>query len=140
MARCLIIEDSSTVSGILADILDELGQLVDTASGPATAMDKCREGLPDLVLLDWDLPDLGALDFLRDLHAESPDNKPLIILMATENDPRQFALARAAGAPYHILKPFDVPTIRSALRKAGVLSVLDHARPAPASDLRSALG
>ena len=53
-----------------------------------------------MVLLDWDLPSMGALDFLRGVGNMPEEEKPAIILCATENDPQQFTLAKAAGAAH----------------------------------------
>jgi two-component system chemotaxis response regulator CheY len=49
------------------------------------------------------------------------EEKPTVILCATENDPQQFTLAKAAGAAHHILKPFDKTAIASKLTEIGVL-------------------
>jgi two-component system chemotaxis response regulator CheY len=115
MARCLVVDDSEVIRGIAADILTGLGHDVTEAEdckGAVTA----SSGV-DVVFLDWDLPAMGALDFLR--AAAGMEERPVIILCAAENDPRQFALARAAGAPLHVLKPFDVGTLAAAMRQAG---------------------
>ncbi|GGY40210.1 response regulator [Parvularcula lutaonensis] len=120
MARSVVIEDSSRVRGIAIELLGRLGI---EAEGIATAKEGASfliEYKPDLVLLDWDLPKLGALDILTAMAEAALSPKPKVILMATENDPKQFALARAAGAARYILKPFDADDLRAALRGAGV--------------------
>ena len=64
---------------------------------------------------------MGALDFLRGA-AELPDeNKPVIVLCATENDHQQFTLAKAAGAAHHVLKPFDKQAVQAAFVEAGLI-------------------
>lgn len=116
MARCLVVDDSEVVRGIASDILHELGHEALEAEDCPRAVTACEAGV-DVVFLDWDLPAMGALDFLR--AAASMEPRPVIVLCATENDERQFALARSAGAPYHLLKPFDPGTIAAAMRQAG---------------------
>lgn len=121
MKTCLIVEDSNVVSEIALRILTDLsieGREVETA---AAALAVCGEKKPDVVLLDWDLPQLGALDFLRGVAAMEPEKRPLIVLCATENDPQQFTLAKAAGAAHYLLKPFDRQSIEAKMIEIGVL-------------------
>lgn len=116
MASCLVIDDSESVREVAAELLSALGHNVVEAETAADGIAACADGV-DLVLLDWDLPSLGALDFLRG--AADLTARPTIILSATENDVRQFGLARAAGAGFHVLKPFDPETLAAALAAAG---------------------
>jgi|GEM_PF-816855 len=118
---CLIVDDSDVIREIAERIVIDLGLNAGQAENAAEAVDYCREHAPEAVLLDWDLPSMGALDFLRGAAELAPENKPEIILCATENDPEQFTLAKAAGAAYHILKPFDKPMIEEKLREIGLL-------------------
>ena len=104
---CLVVDDSSVIREIAIRIIADLGFETGEASDAAAAIEYCRANKPALVLLDWDLPSMGALDFLKAAAEFSPEEKPKIILSATENDPQQFMLAKAAGAAHHVLKPFD---------------------------------
>lgn len=121
MKSVLIVEDSSLVREIAARIVKDLGLESLEAETPAAAIDMCKAKLPDAILLDWDLPNFGALDLLHGVGVIGADPRPAIILLATENDPQQFTLARAAGAGFHILKPFERQSIAAALVEAGVM-------------------
>lgn len=128
MKTVVVVEDSKVVREIAARILRELGleaREFETASG---ALDFCRGAKPDAVFLDWDLPSLAALDFLRGAGEFAPEMRPVIVLCATENDHQQFRLARAAGAAHYILKPFDSSAIAEKLAEIGVIDA------PPASD------
>ena len=119
---CLIVDDSDVVREIAARIVADLGFAAIQAETAGDAADRCEQSDIAVVLLDWDLPSMGALDFLRAV-AELPDGKkPKIILCATENDPQQFTLAKAAGAAHHVLKPYDRDSIEAALAEVGVIS------------------
>jgi two-component system chemotaxis response regulator CheY len=122
MKNVVVVEDSAIMREISVRILKELGVEAREATESAFAVEMCREKKPDAVLLDWDLPQFGALDFLRGVGALPSEQRPLIILVATENDHQQFALARAAGAAHHILKPFDAPTLKAKLAEIGVIA------------------
>lgn len=121
MKTCLIVEDSSVIREIALRILADLSIEAKETETAAAALDFCRETKPDVVLLDWDLPLLGALDFLRGAADLLPEQRPVIVLCATENDPQQFTLAKAAGAAHYLLKPFDKKTIEAKLVEIGLI-------------------
>ncbi|NNU14813.1 response regulator [Parvularcula sp. ZS-1/3] len=119
MSKCLVIEDSERVREVLSDIVGKLGLDVETASSAAEGLETIAVDEPDVILLDWDLPKLGALDLLAGLADRGASRRPAVILLATENEPKQFALARAAGASHYVLKPYDLDTIAGALQGCG---------------------
>ncbi len=130
MKTCLIVEDSSIVREIAVRILRELCVEPREAETAERGIEFCKNKKPDAVLLDWDLPSMGALDFLRGVAALPQEARPPIVLVATENDHQQFTLARAAGAAHHILKPFDFETVARKLAELGVVKEAGGARAA----------
>lgn len=124
---CLVVDDSEVIREIAVRIMADLGVEAAEAENAASAVEYCREKTPGVVLLDWDLPAMGALDFLRGAGELPPDEKPEIILCATENDLQQFTLAKAAGAAHYILKPFDKRIIELKLQEVGLLAGGDEA-------------
>lgn len=133
MKTCLVLEDSELIREIASRILKELAVAPSEAESAAKALDQCRASKIDAVMLDWDLPAMGALDFLRGAAELSAEQKPVIILCATENDPQQFTLAKAAGAAHYLLKPFDKDSVAAKLAEIGLIegaSVAPATRPA----------
>lgn len=118
---CLIVDDSDLIREIASRIMRKFDLVTKEAATAVDAIEQCSESAIDAVLLDWDLPGLGALDFLRGVGDMPADQKPVIILCATENDPQQFTLAKAAGAGFHVLKPFDHHSMEIVLKEAGIL-------------------
>ena len=118
---CLVVDDSEIIREIAMRIITDLGLKAAQAQNAPTAVDFCKEHTPAVVFLDWDLPSMGALDFLRGAGKFDDDKKPTIILCATENDPQQFTLAKAAGAAHHVLKPFDKTVIAEKLAEIGLI-------------------
>lgn len=118
---CLVIDDSPVIREIAMRILTDLGLEAPEADNAAVAVEYCDEKGADAVLLDWDLPSMGALDFLRGISQLSPEKRPVIILCATENDPQQFTLAKAAGAAHYVLKPFDKLSLETKLQDIGLI-------------------
>jgi len=119
MAHCVVVDDSSRIRQIITALLNEIGFTTDEAASPEAALKLLAQTKPDLILLDWDLPKLGSLDVLTGT-AEVALPRPLTIIMAAENDAKQFALAKAAGASTFLLKPFDRHSFFDALRGAGL--------------------
>ncbi|MAW80517.1 MAG: two-component system response regulator [Parvularcula sp.] len=123
---CLIVDDSELIREIAERIILDLGLEAEGAADAAAAIEICREKKPAAVFLDWDLPSMGALDFLREA-ASLEGERPAIILCATENDHQQFTLAKAAGAAHHILKPFDKGAVAAKLAEIGIIDPLAQA-------------
>ena len=72
------------------------------------ALEVCRQvPAPDLIILDWHLPVMGAMEFLGALRMSGTGKRPYIIYCTTENDPTDIARAFAAGADDYFIKPFD---------------------------------
>ncbi|GJL91073.1 response regulator [Hyphococcus sp.] len=117
---CLVVDDSELIREIAMRIITDLGLEAEGAAGASAAIDFCKDNKPAVVFLDWDLPSMGALDFLREA-ATLEGDRPAIILCATENDHQQFVLAKAAGAAHHILKPFDKGALAAKLAEIGLI-------------------
>ncbi len=124
MATGLVIEDSDSVRCILVDILHEADVVAEEAQGPGRAIDLCKDGHFDVIFLDWDLPCHGALDFLKDIARLELAKRPPIILCAATHNPDELALAKAIGANFHLLKPYDPASVRAALHKSGVMNAV----------------
>ena len=135
MKTCLIVEDSDVIREIAVRILADLSVDAKEAGTAAAGLEFCRQAKADVVLLDWDLPSLGALDFLRGAAELPQEQRPAIILCATENDPQQFTLAKAAGASYYLLKPFDRQSVEAKLAEIGIVegATISDAKSARAS-------
>ncbi|MGD9799894.1 MAG: response regulator [Parvularculaceae bacterium] len=136
MKTCLIVEDSSLIREIALRILTDLKIEAKEAESAALALEQCRASKPDAVLLDWDLPSFGALDFLRGISELPQEERPTIILCATENDPQQFTLAKAAGAAHYVLKPFDRETLSAKFSEIGLIDAGALPEPRPVQSAR----
>lgn len=130
MKTCLIVEDSETVRHILTQLVEEAGYHTLQAANAAEALDVTAAAQPEIVFLDWDLPGLEALDYLRGAAEADLEDAPHIVLCAMENDAQQFALARSAGARFHMIKPYDKRDVRS------VLGLIDQQERLDLEDMR----
>jgi len=118
---CLVVDDSRVVRKVARRILEAHGCLVSEAGDGQQALDACRAGLPDFVLLDWNMPVMDGITFLRALRGEFGPDNPTVIFCTTENDMAHIEMAIASGAQEYIMKPFDEEILMSKLDQAGLL-------------------
>ena len=108
MNRCLVIDDSSVIRKVARHILEGVHFNVSEAENGEEALLQCSKlPTPDVILLDWHLPVLGAIEFLNRLRSTAAGRRPYVIYCTTENDPDDIARAHAAGANDYLLKPFS---------------------------------
>jgi two-component system chemotaxis response regulator CheY len=118
---CLIVDDSRVVRKAIRQILEDNGFGVEEAEDGARALTVCRARLPDAILLDWNMPVMSGIEFLRALRAEfGPDNPP-VLFCTRENEMRFVEEAIAAGAQEFIMKPFDADIIKGKFEQIGLL-------------------
>lgn len=121
MKRCLIVDDSRVVRKVAGRIVRDLQFEVVEAGDGAEALQHCRETMPDAVLLDWNMPVMNGLDFLRALRREDNGSMPIVVFCSTENDHEHISEAIRTGANEFIMKPFDSNVIASKFAEAGLL-------------------
>jgi two-component system chemotaxis response regulator CheY len=104
---CLIVDDSSLVRKIARKIFAGLGFEVDEAENGQIALEKCLSHMPEVVLLDWNMPVMDGLEFLKSLRRTEGGRAPAVIFCTTETDVEHIQRALANGANEYLMKPFD---------------------------------
>ncbi|MEE9379849.1 MAG: response regulator [Hyphomonadaceae bacterium] len=122
MKRCLIVDDSRVVRKVASRIVKDLSFEIVEACDGAEALNHCREQMPDAVLLDWNMPVMNGLDFLRALRREEGGKDPVVVFCSTENDPDHISEAVRSGADEFIMKPFDAEIIESKFAEVGLVA------------------
>jgi two-component system, chemotaxis family, chemotaxis protein CheY len=108
MKFCLLVEQSDVIRKIAKHLLEEEHYLVVEADNGKTALDLFKRGAPDLILLDWQVQNIGALEFLVQIQPLLDESKSTrIIYCTTENDPIVISKALNAGATDILMKPFN---------------------------------
>lgn len=102
-------------------ILEQLDFEVEEAVDGQEALDCCMRDMPDAVLLDWNMPVMDGLEFLRQLRQSEDGKEPVVVFCSTENDLAQIREAIDAGANEYIMKPFDKEIIETKFTQVGLL-------------------
>jgi two-component system chemotaxis response regulator CheY len=120
MRSCLVVDDSKVIRKVARHILETLDFTVDEAEDGREALTRCDQSMPDVVLLDWNMPVMGGMEFLRTLRQKSYESQPKVVFCTTENDSAHIRAAIEAGADEYVMKPFDRETLASKLQIVGV--------------------
>jgi len=118
---CLIVDDSRVVRQVARRILQGLNFAVEEAVDGHLALDVCQRGMPAAILLDWNMPVLNGIDFLRSLRAMEGGEAPVVVFCTTMSDIRHIQEALGAGANDYIMKPFDAELLQEKFAQLGLL-------------------
>ena len=121
MKTCLVVDDSRVIRKVARRILEDLRFRVEEAGDGLEALTACRRQMPEAILLDWNMPVMNGIDFLRQLRKERGGETPIVVFCTTENDVDHISEAIKAGANEYIMKPFDGDILHSKFVEAGIL-------------------
>ena len=119
--RVLVVDDSALVRRIARRMLEELGFTVAESVDGAAALKACAEGMPDCVLLDWNMPEMNGIEFLRNLRKEPAGATPIVIFCTSEDSFDNITEALEAGANEYIMKPFSRDIIEAKFYEVGLI-------------------
>jgi len=119
--HCLVVDDSRVIRKIAIRMLENLGITSSEAENGAEAFSQCMADLPDLILLDWNMPVQDGLSFLKDLRAAPVTRQPKVIFVTSETEFSKIDEALEAGADEYVMKPFDEEVLESKLRLIGAI-------------------
>lgn len=120
MKTCLIVDDSKVIRKVARHILETLQFQVAEASDGNEALDQCANRQPDVILLDWNMPIMSGMEFLRAYRAAN-ESGAKVIFCTTENGIAHIQAAIDAGADEYVMKPFDRETLETKLQMVGCL-------------------
>lgn len=119
MKTCLVIDDSRVIRKVSRHILETLGFDVEEAENGRDGLDACDASMPDVVLLDWNMPVMTGIEFITQLRQRPDGDKPKVVFCTTENDVAHIREAISAGADEYVMKPFDHETLQIKLQLVG---------------------
>jgi len=119
--KALVIDDSKAMRSILSRMLQELGFEVFEACNGREGLERLQAiGKVDLALVDWNMPEMNGLDFIRTVRAEQSYDGVLLMMVTTETEMENVVRALAAGANEYVMKPFTQEIILEKLQIFGM--------------------
>ena len=122
MKTCLVVDDSRVIRKVARRILEDLGFEIAEAADGMEAIAWCRTAMPEAILLDWNMPVMDGIDFLRQLRKEPDGHLPVVVFCTVENDLDHITQALDAGADEYIMKPFDGDILEAKFVQAGLMA------------------
>jgi len=123
MPKAVIVDDSKAIRMILSKTLEEVGFEVCQASNGEEALSvfERENGSISLALVDWNMPLMNGLEFVRRLRSDPRYASVRLMMVTTETEVEQMVQALEAGANEYVMKPFTKEIIADKLRLLGAL-------------------
>ena len=118
--HALVVDDSNTIRIILTAYLKKLGFDVTVAINGREALDRLRGmAKADIVLVDWNMPEMDGLSFVRAVRADNEYAALPLMMVTTNVELCNVAEALDAGANEYMMKPFTMDILRAKLELLG---------------------
>src|SRR6201985_3077955 len=121
MKSCLAVADPGVSTKVARRILEGMQSDIVEAEDVEQALGACQRGLPDAILLDWNMPKMDGYEFLKALRRMPGGDRPKVVFCTTENDVAHIARALHAGANEYIMKPFDKEIVEAKFQEVGLI-------------------
>ncbi len=116
--KILIVDDSSTMRRIIGNVVMQLGfakEDFDEAEDGLKAWKILSENQYDIILTDWNMPNMNGLDLVKKVRSEGNHQKTPIIMITTEGGKGEVITALKAGVNNYIVKPFNADILKEKL-------------------------
>ncbi len=114
---CLIVDDSRVIRKVSSKIALSLGYIPVEAQDGNEALARCKQSMPDLVLTDWNMPEMDGIEFVTRLRAIPTPKEPVVVFCTSNGEAKDIHDGIAAGADDYIVKPFDEAALKAKLEK-----------------------
>jgi two-component system, chemotaxis family, chemotaxis protein CheY len=120
--KALIVDDSRAMRMIISRILKEMGFETTEAGHGREALERIQglETAPNLILVDWNMPEMNGLELVTALRANRLFDDSQIMMVTTETELAHVAQALQAGANEYMMKPFTKDSFVDKLKIMGM--------------------
>lgn len=109
--KLLIVDDQKGVRRLLEELFEKEGYEVSVASDGRESLDRVKESMPDLILMDMKMPNMNGLEASQEIFKINPDIP--IIMMTAYGEMEVVQKALEIGVKRYITKPFDIVDLRN---------------------------
>ena len=120
MSKVLLVDDSAVMRKIIQRNIKESGLIVNEfieAGDGAQALEKVSANELDLILCDWNMPNMSGIEFVKTLRSLNLSKKIPVVMVTTEGSDSKKLEAKESGATDYITKPFTADQLRDTLGK-----------------------
>jgi two-component system chemotaxis response regulator CheY len=112
--RVLIVDDSRAMRTILKKIVRDLGfdDILEAENGVQGLVQLRKGGPPDLVLVDWNMPEMSGIEFVERVRKDDTFAGSMMMMVTTETETARVVEALEAGADEYVMKPFTPEVLR----------------------------
>lgn len=120
MKIVMIADDSPVIRKVARRLLEDMGFVVVEAAEGARAISMCRDNMPDIVIVDWDMPDRSGIEVIAEIaHLDDAANTKFLYCTSEIMIP-EMTRAKRAGATAFLMKPFNRNILLEKLSAAGI--------------------
>ena len=121
MKFCMVVDDSDVIRKVSRRIFEDLRLVPVESETAGEALETCKTNMPDIILLDWQMPETDSIEVIREIRALEDGDRPHIVYCTTENDTKSISSAFSAGASAYLMKPFDRDSVYDKLSEFGLV-------------------
>ncbi|MFW6457648.1 MAG: response regulator [Planctomycetota bacterium] len=116
--KVLIVDDSRSMRRLITMALKHIGETdIMEAEDGVQAVHKLQEGIPDLILLDWNMPNMSGIQFLKRIKGHDKLKHIPVVMVTSEGKSSVIQEALDAGAEGYVVKPFKPQELAQRIRK-----------------------
>jgi two-component system, chemotaxis family, chemotaxis protein CheY len=118
MPKVLVVDDSAVMRKIIQKNIKESGMIVDeffNAGDGKQALDTVNNNDIDLILCDWNMPNMSGIEFVKTLNSMGLPKKIPVVMVTTEGSDSKRTEAKESGADGYLTKPFTPDQLRDTL-------------------------
>ena len=115
-ASILIVEDEADLRELMRYNLEAESFRIATAESGDEAVERIRDGVPDLILLDWMLPGLSGIELTRRWRSREETMRTPIIMITARGEEEERVRGLATGADDYVVKPFSLPELMARVK------------------------
>ena len=116
----MIVDDSPVIRKVVHRILDGMGHVVIEAEDGIEALEKSALRMPDVVIVDWDMPRMSGVDFILEFRSRDDCHQTKILFCTSGVMVTEMMKAKRAGCDGYVMKPFTRDVLRNALANIGL--------------------
>jgi two-component system chemotaxis response regulator CheY len=121
--RALVIDDSKALRAIVGKLVKGLGFEVFEAGNGREGLEQLKaKGAVDLSLVDWNMPDMNGIEFIRAVRAQEQYNEMKVMVITTQTEIDHVTKALESGANEYLMKPFTRDALLGKLQMLGIVN------------------